>query len=780
IADDKIKHNINMESVLMEMGLHGHLRDKLTLKSVLELGKFSDDDQTAHSFTSLLWLFLRKLMMVNSSARSIKCASKGNSEKCEEKSINMIEESTDFNDNQESINPLDLITALFHCADPFLQQEMALKMSMCQFAVPLLLPNCDTKECTLMLWALRDITKQFRFHGLEENSIVLTDLPLISFVRLGKNPNLSKSEFLNKILSSKQQNYDTFVHRKLENGNIQKKICNGLVEMSWYLPRGEKKIDIFKEPVAMANLRGNISDFEVQFAFLSQTSSAVFLFCDDLDSNQTFLNSLQLSSKLVLICTTNDHTSRDNLKQRLAQMKLKTYSVILKDGKMNDAEFVAKLKKTVAEIVASSIKLSLETMSMIATDLGIQVDENNTICQNAKERAERITREIENIPDYKMKELPLQGKPWKEISKLEKEMCRLKKARKQNIEHYMSELKCQIQNLRMEQGNHRMNKAIHQFISGCCSNEQLYFLKLQDSSLGIQHFMRELSQLYESAHFQGNWNHSSLKKLPELCAQLMLNGFPLELIDGDASNIPLRWIGNVLSALNKLTTPHNRIRVVTVLGVQSSGKSTLLNTMFGVQFAVSSGRCTRGAFMLLIGVSEEFRSELLCDYILIIDTEGLKSLELAKLADSYEHDNELATLVVGLSDITIVNISMENATEMKDTLQIVVHAFLRMKEIGKRPCCHFVHQNTAEVAVHEKKARERKMFLQQLDEMTQAAAKMEKRGNKKKFTDILEYKIDGNNWYIPGLWLGTPPMAPVNTGYSEEVNNWIETNTLVP
>lgn len=225
----------------MEMGLHGHLRDKLTLKSVLELGKSSDDDQTAHSFTSLPWLFLRKLMMVNSSARSIKCASKGNSEKCEEKSINMIEECTDFNDNQESINPLDLITALFHCADPFLQQEMALKMSMCQFAVPLLLPNCDTKECTLMLWALRDITKQFRFHGLEENSIVLTDLPLISFVRLGKNPNLSKSEFLNKILSSKQQNYDTFVHRKLENGNIQKKICNGLVEMSWYLPRGEKK-----------------------------------------------------------------------------------------------------------------------------------------------------------------------------------------------------------------------------------------------------------------------------------------------------------------------------------------------------------------------------------------------------------------------------------------------------------------------------------------------------------------------------------------------------------
>ncbi|XP_043073006.1 interferon-induced very large GTPase 1-like [Puntigrus tetrazona] len=798
--------NINMESVLMELGLQSHLMNKMTLKSVLELEKSSDEDQTAPSFTSLPWLFLRKLIMGNSSARSITCASNSNSETFKQAS-------TDFNEDQEGINPLDLITALFHCSDPFLQQEMALKLSVCQFAVPLLLPNCDTNECTLTLWALRDITKQFRVHGLEENSIVRTDLPLISFVRLGRNPNLSKSEFLNKLISNKQQNYDTFVHRKLENGSINKKISNGLVEISWSLPSGRKNIDIFKEPVAVANLRGDITDFKVQFDFLSRISSGVFLFCDDLDSNQTFLESQQVGCKLVLICNAADQKSRDNLKQKLPKLKLKTHLTILKDGKMNDAEFVTKLKKAVAEIVADSTKVSIEKMSKTAIDLGILLDEDNNICQNAKEKANRITKDIKNILDYKINELPLQGKPWKDISKLEKEMCRLKKAKKQNIEHYMSELKCQIHDLRMEQGNHRMNEAINHFISGlyCSLEEQLYFLKwmkinldlqtkkhtsrfeesygdacqnptedkecLRDmenanSSLGLQHFMRELSQLYESAHFQKTWNHPHLQKLPEICAQLMLNGFPLELIDGDASNIPLTWIRDVLAALNKLTSPHNKIRVVTVLGVQSSGKSTLLNTMFGVQFAVSSGRCTRGAFMLLIGVSEEFRSELKCDYILVIDTEGLKSPEMEKPGDSYEHDNELATLVVGLSDITIVNISMENVIEMKDTLQIVVHAFLRMKEVGKKPCCHFVHQNTADVAVHEKKARERKMFLQKLDEMTQAAAKMEKRGKNKKFTDILEYNIDENNWYIPGLWLGTPPMAPVNTGYSEEVSNF--------
>ncbi|KAG7240011.1 hypothetical protein INR49_028071 [Caranx melampygus] len=239
--------------------------------------------------------------------------------------------------------------------------------------------------------------------------------------------------------------------------------------------------------------------------------------------------------------------------------------------------------------------------------------------------------------------------------------------------------------------------------------------------------------------------------------------------NGDASNIPLRWVSDVLSELNALVSPKNKILVVTVLGVQSTGKSTLLNTMFGVQFAVSSGRCTRGAFMLLIRIDEDVKRVLNCDFMVIIDTEGLKSPELAQLDDSHEHDNELATLVVGLSDITIINIAMENSTEVKDILQIVVHAFLRMKEVGKKPQCQFVHQNVSDVSAHEKNLRDRKLLLEQLNEMTQAAAKMEKKEENKSFTDVMEYNPDTGNWYIPGLWNGNPPMAPVSAGYSEAV-----------
>uniref|UniRef100_A0A0E9PUR8 Up-regulator of cell proliferation-like domain-containing protein n=1 Tax=Anguilla anguilla TaxID=7936 RepID=A0A0E9PUR8_ANGAN len=45
---------------------------------------------------------------------------------------------------------------------------MVLKMSMCQFSVPLLLPKCEAQQCTLMLWAMRDIAKKYKPHSLTD------------------------------------------------------------------------------------------------------------------------------------------------------------------------------------------------------------------------------------------------------------------------------------------------------------------------------------------------------------------------------------------------------------------------------------------------------------------------------------------------------------------------------------------------------------------------------------------------------------------------------------
>ncbi|XP_070786002.1 interferon-induced very large GTPase 1 isoform X2 [Enoplosus armatus] len=793
-----------LESLLEDLGLEHHYNEKLSLSTILQIDKNTITDEPAECKSDLAWYFLKKLMMVNVTARNVKY-------------LDNLVNSTNSGD---TLNPLDIITALFLCSDGFVRQEMALKMSMCQFSVPLLLPNCDTRKCTLMLWAMRDIVKKYRPQSLSESKgfmedrIVVSELPMISFVRLGEC-SLSKSEILNKLLSNSQQYHDTFVHHDMDCGDSPRRISNGLAEITWYHPCGNKNMDIFSEPVAVANLRGDIASFETQFSFLCHTSAAVFVFFDNLDSECELLTKTHYKAQMFLV---GNHQSKrfslDALQKVATKLGLTNSNILLKKKDMNDADFVKKLRKTVRDVVENSkMKMQIEQMADIAHELGILVDEDSSECQTAKKNADAISEEIQDILEYKETQLPFQGRIWKELTCLEKEEFRLRKVGSEDIEKYKSDLHVQKTKLREEQNSYDMSNAMTCFIKAISSPgiERCYFLKwmrmnldnlsreklsglreqykkkcknsenkeeikeidrqLSNSSLGTEHFFREMGQIYEASVSlpESDPSRQQLQHLPKLCAGLLLDGFPLELVDGDASNIPLRWVSDVLSQLNDLVSPKNKILVVTVLGVQSTGKSTLLNTMFGVQFAVSSGRCTRGAFMLLIRINDDVKKVLNCDFMVIIDTEGLKSPELAQLDNSHEHDNELATLVVGLSDITIINIAMENSTEMRDILQIVVHAFLRMKEVGKKPKCQFVHQNVSDVSANEKNLRDRKLLLQQLNEMTQAAAKMEKKEENKSFTDVMEYSPDTGNWYIPGLWNGNPPMAPVNAGYSESV-----------
>uniref|UniRef100_A0A8C5DDV1 Si:dkey-85k7.12 n=1 Tax=Gouania willdenowi TaxID=441366 RepID=A0A8C5DDV1_GOUWI len=762
------------------------------------------DEEPAKNKSDLPWYFLKKLMMVNTTARNVICTSTPQLN-CNDSSKTNIAKLFTTHKTEDMVNPLDVITALFLCSDGFVQQELALKMSMCQFSVPLLLPNCDSQQCTLMLWAMRDIVKQYRLEaqseskGFTEERIVLSNLPMVSFVRLGEC-SLSKSETLNKLLSNSQQYHDTFVHRNMECGDSPRRISNGLTEITWYLP-------------CVANLRGDIKYFETQYAFLCQTSAAVFVFFDKLDDQCTLLLTQTHEAQMFLVGNnTKKQITVSSVEEVSEKLKLTERNIIIRNKNVNYEQFVKRLRAAVSEVISKTErKMSIEQMADIAHELGIWVDEDSPECLTAKKNADAITAEIQEPLTFKVEQLPLQGQIWKELTSLEKEEFCLRKLGSENIEKYKSDLKEKKEKLREKQNSINMSNTLMCFIQALQKKERSYFLKwmrinldnmshiklsklrelyrekwkssenkeeikqldqqLTNSSLGTEHFFREMGQIYEASRFlpEADPSRQQLNHLPELCAQLLLDGFPLELVDGDASHIPLQWVSDVLSQLNEMVSPKNKILVVTVLGVQSTGKSTLLNTMFGVQFAVSSGRCTRGAFMLLIKVHEEFKTKLDCDFIVIIDTEGLKSPEHAQLDNSCEHDNELATLVVGLSDLTIVNIAMENLTEMKDILQIVVHAFLRMKEVGKKPKCHFVHQNVSDMSAHEKNLRDRKMLLQQLDEMTQAAARMEKKEEYKSFTDVMEYNPDTGNCYIPGLWNGNPPMAPVNAGYSEAV-----------
>ncbi|XP_068100055.1 up-regulator of cell proliferation-like [Hyperolius riggenbachi] len=797
-----------------------HETSKISLKDVLEIGTEHLTVTSPQSIDDIPMHFLKKILSLNKSARNTQVIQNNNHE------VYFDEEENEI----DALHPLDVLCALLHCSDHFLQQEIVTKLSTCQFAVPLLLPAVDGSPCTLILWAMRDIVKRWKPQSLaaskefREDNLVNIAMPIFSFVRLGRSE-ISKSEILNKVVSKAHYN-DFFIHGNMDCGNIKREISDGLVEITWYFPGGSSETDSLPEPFGITNLRGDLNAHFSQFSFLTQVSSAVFIFVENVGEEQVPVQSNynKMGTEYVFIVT---DTSKDHAQKLMEKvfplLDITKSKIVIKERLCNDATLAGRIQNVVKNNLENPLKkISLENLAKIACEFGFKVDESSHGCGVAESRAEAITGGIKEVTEYKQTTLKLQGELWKQLTALEKEFCKRKQQGNEDQETYETHLTKQCSELHQTRNQQSLSEGMLQFISAVSdmsSDDRQFFLKwmkfkldsltrtniydlqakyeqllkdenkslarhdelkqldqkLCDSALGVEHFMRELGQLYE-AEFHAlkdeamTDNVKKINTLPGIAADLLLEGFPLELIDGDASNIPLQWVTDVLKEVDKKTGGQCKIRVITVLGVQSSGKSTLLNTMFGLQFPVASGRCTKGAFMTLLKVKDRSQEELDCDFILVIDTEGLKAPELASLEDNYEHDNELATLVIGLSDITILNISNENTDEVKDILQIAIHAFLRMKDIKRKPNVQFVHQNVSDVSAHEKTLRGRTKLLDLISEITELAAKMEKRG-KVTFNDIMTYDLNDHNWYIPGLWQGVPPMASISYGYCTMVFN---------
>ena len=184
-----------------------------------------------------------------------------------------------------------------------------------------------------------------------------------------------------------------------------------------------------------------------------------------------------------------------------------------------------------------------------------------------------------------------------------------------------------------------------------------------------------MGQIYEALEEGSSTKDTLFLSLPHMAADLMISGVPTELVDGDASYVPLRWVAAVFDKVSE-KLGDKKVFVLSVLGLQSSGKSTLLNAMFGLQLSRRAGRCTWGAYMQLLKMDEALREQLGFDFMLIVDTERLQPLELINKAQNEE--NELATLVIGLGNLTVINIFGKDLSEIKDIPQIAVHAFLRM------------------------------------------------------------------------------------------------------
>lgn len=308
--------------------------------------------------------------------------------------------------------------------------------------------------------------------------------------------------------------------------------------------------------------------------------------------------------------------------------------------------------------------------------------------------------------------------------------------------------------------------------SQSAENLEVFENKLSEASFGIEHFFREIGQIYEAFWYYKTNAHCKIKdntsnvlmQLPKIAAKLLLLGQPLELMDGDAANVPVVWIRDIFIEI-KSALGNKKFFIISVLGVQSSGKSTFLNAMFGLQYPVKAGRCTKGLFCQLVPVSNA--SSLKFDFALVIDTEGLRAPE--KAGGKINNDNELATFVIGLGDVILINIKGENLSDMADVLQIVVHALMRLQRANStlklQQSVMLVHQNICSVDAKSLTLVGNRKTINHLNEMTKEAANQEHMEHISSFGDMIDFNPLKHVWYVSDLLHGHGAMAPINSAY---------------
>ena len=829
---------------------------KLSVRDAIEI---REDTLQDVSPTSDLYpfLMLQKIMAFDSKCRITFPVERSKLQSDSEEESDSEDESSEA----RSLHPMDGLLALFHCSDNFLRQDIFRRLATCQIAVPLLLPHPDTRDPTLLMWALRAIVKEFKLSSGQTCSgrIIAHPAPLVSFLRVGHHC-ISKSEILNGIMDSDNKNM-TFFGYNSPGCTSRKLLADGLVEVSWYLP-GDK---LYTKPITFTNLRGDACDPDLhkQVDFLCRVSTmhVVLLSKEVFEEDASKCSVIEMLQKLthapgglVVVQTKLQKGFKNAVSKCLDERLFKEKVTIVKYDKSMTV-FLESLQAKL-RIKLEYIKPTQSSLVNIARKCHIIVDEYDHHCDKGRKLMEQLYTVIDNFrkmhPKQSLKNLlPLQSEGlWHRWAALDKEQCRQRKKyqhemrddlkkheqqeksienceeqrRKIRNRQYLLAKKCNLLMSVFFSALRTENKVVlHYFMiwlrfklddlsreilppfyvsirqkrkelsdiqkkhdetaeKRCQKELQALDHQLINASFGLEHLLRELGQIYEATTAeitefaaQSSESHSMIKGLPQIAAQLLCDGFPLELLDGDASHIPQKWISAVFNSLARiLKGKHGSnpfVYILSVLGVQSTEKTTLLNTVFGVQFSVSAGRCTRGAFMQLIPVHPSLHEKTGVHYFLLIDTEGLRAPELDRLA-SREHDNELATFVIGMANLTLINVSGEISGDIDDILHTVVHAFLRMNQIQLRPSCHIIYQHVVAVGAEEKMMQGRLKTKDNLDKMTKAAAKetgMET--NYTHFEDVIKFDHEKDVSFFPDLWNGTPPMARVSSGYSEEAQH---------
>ncbi|XP_028414919.1 interferon-induced very large GTPase 1-like [Dendronephthya gigantea] len=765
---------------------------KFTLKHARTIDNHTLTDEKLKSPEQIPEYIFKTILMANYHVRKFKITQDISRTK-------QSEDSDDSEDEDEGVNPMDALLCIFYFSDDSLRRYLALKLATCQLSIPFLLPDpkMPSENVTMLLSSVEGITKSWK----DSPEIFVTEypFPVVSFIRIGK-VTTSKSSLINKIMSDGSNHHDFFFHKDMEGGHFERKIVDGLVEMSWYLP-GESEKQTCQNEICFMNLRGDAGVLKKQRNVLSKISSVLCILIPseypDETSRKILEEAMDDKAKIILIFL---EKPGQEAKQYFKLLEGEKLASITRSKRANEHEFVKIIQEKVIGKLQDIQTTPLRNLASLASEHCINYNIGQTQTKfeenvdkwlkiGIKEAKDHLKLQL-HVPvlaDLEREKYRPRGRGTKSLKddmdkiykKIKNENKNQKKSFKQldrrflDFLDFLSKMNVTERVKALCRLKHQLNKMSLRVMAElhgedqkkqAATSQELKEKRLKHSreksrsSFGLEHIIRELAQLYQL--------RESKYDFADVAAEMLLSGQSLELVDGDSSYIPLRWFEAVYTKLEK-KTKNATIFVISVLGIQSSGKSTMLNTMFGLEFPVSVGRCTRGAFVSLIPVSDSLKIASKFDYVLIVDTEGLSGSGDPKVR---EHDNELATFVIGVADLTIVNIMGENHNEIKEFLEISMHAFLKMKLVKEKRICKIVHQNVAATDARDKLTDDRLKLKKDLDKMAKLAAIQENCEEEiQKLDDIISFNENEDVFYIPSLLQGNPPMAPVNPNYGRAI-----------
>jgi len=193
------------------------------------------------------------------------------------------------------------------------------------------------------------------------------------------------------------------------------------------------------------------------------------------------------------------------------------------------------------------------------------------------------------------------------------------------------------------------------------------------------------------------------------CLQVLLgDGYPFQVLHGRPLQMGGHFLRQTLESIGATHEENSELYVVSVIGAQSSAKSTLLNFLFGCDFAVHAGRCTRGLYASYLRPAGS-------PPILVLDSEGLLSLG----SEGSVFDGQIALMCMACSHLVLVNNKGELSRQLQDLLEICLFAMQKLQFMRQPPRLMFVlrDQHDRSRAVHEDMLKQMKRHLDETARM---------------------------------------------------------------